>query len=244
MFKNIMLSLTFVTVFLFTGCAKIQTTASMPDYQKKVENKKNIIIVPPMVKVFELSSSGQELMDEWTQTASSNMQASLKNFISNRYSSNYEVLNLDNLSDEQKKIIKDSNNLMYRVTPSIITHALDHSFVKFKDKQKNFDYKLGTDISKINKTDDLFLFINGADSVQTAGKKTVETVKLIVGALLGIGIGGNYGGQTFVAVSLVDGKSGDIVWHNYYTSQGADDLREQISSDKVIQGLLNELPKI
>ena len=120
--------------------------------------------------------------------------------------------------------------------------SINHS-LNLRTKIKNFDYTLGNEVAQIGKTDDILLFINGIDRVQTQGKVAVEAVKAVVGALFGVAAG-NFGGETFTTVSLVDGKTGNILWYNYYFSKGTDDLRESVGTDNVVQGLLSELPQI
>jgi hypothetical protein len=231
-------------MFIFTGCANNQTHVSTPNFQKTVQNKQKIIVVPPAVKVYEVSSAGQELIDEWSQTATENMKDTLASYIKDKSEATFLLFNEKDFTAEQNKIIQSSNGLLSRVGNSIHLHALPNAFIPFKEKKENFNYTLGEELALAGKSDDLFLFITATDQVQTAGKKTAETVKLIVGALLGVGIGGDYGGYTFARVSLVDGKTGNILWYNYYLSKGTDDLRQTIGSTNVIKSLLHDLPKI
>jgi len=229
-----------VFIFMLSGCVTPKNSASIPNFKKEYKTKRNIIIVPPSVKMYEVSAAGEEEIQEWTKEAIYNMEISISKKISEKNLLNHKVLALDSLNNEEKNLILSSNNLMYRIAPSINYHALNRSIAKFDEKIKNFDYSIGDSLSKISEDGDLYLFVNGFDKVQSSGKKGVEVAKMIVGALFGIAAG-NFGGLTYSTMSLVDGKTGKILWYNYYISQGQVDLREEKGTDAVIEVLLNDL---
>lgn len=227
-------------LFVITGCTQPKTSVTIPNFKQEYKSKKKIIIVPPQIKMYEISAAGEEEIVEWTKQATVNMKNSISSEISNKNILNNEILDLTNLSKTDQESVINTQNLMYRVGESINFHALETSFYKFNNKMKNFDYKIGDQLANISQDGDLYLFINGFDKVQSSGKKAVETAKLIIGAIFGVAAG-DIGGITYSNITLVDGKTGKILWYKYYFSKGAVDLRTKEGTDVVIKDLLNDL---
>ncbi len=239
--KNFFYLIFIVSIFLFTGCSAPKNSVVIPNFKQEYKAKKNIIVVPPKIKVYEISAAGEEEMKEWSQLATSNMKQSLEEILASRNLINsYNILDLDTITEEDKTHIVNTNNLMYRVATSITYHALENSFFKFDEKIKNFDYSIGDALAENSNEGDVYLFINAFDKVQSSGKVAVETAKLVIGALFGIAAG-DFGGLTYSNIALVDAKTGKILWYNYYISKGQVDLREHSGTNEVVKVLLDDL---
>ncbi|QKF81322.1 hypothetical protein [Halarcobacter ebronensis] len=240
--KKILVPILFSFMALFiTGCS-IDYTASIPNFKQEYQTKKRIVIVPPSVKMYEISTGGvEEEISDWSKLAMENMQKSIINNLPKEQQLKYEVINYSTLPEFEKELITNSNNLLFRISPSIHQHALKISVAKFDEKIENFDYTIGDVLSNISETGDIYLFLNAEDRVQTSGKKAAEVTKAIIGALLfGVGVG-DIGGITFSSVAMVDAKTGKLMWYNYYISKGAVDLREEKGTDEVVKVLFNGL---
>ena len=233
----------YITLSSFiVGCVASKTSASIPNFKQEYEAKKRIVVVPPLVKMYEISTGGlEEEMTQWSTIAKNNLQNSILNTLSQNNFLKYEFVDYSSLSEIEKESILSSQNLMYRISPSINSHSLNISQSKFNEKLKNFDYSIGNSLSNISQDGDLYLFVNAYDKVQSSGKKAAEAVKVIVSALL-FGVGtADFGGITYSSISLVDAKTGKIMWYNYYFSKGQVDLRDKKGTDEVVKVLLDDL---
>jgi hypothetical protein len=104
-------------------------------------------------------------------------------------------------------------------------------------KDGKFDWSLGAGVGHFRERTgaDYALFVFLRDSYASPGR-----VALIVGAaLLGVGIPG---GQQYGFASLVDLRTGDIIWFNRLIDPGGD-LRTPEPARKAIKTLLTDLPQ-
>jgi hypothetical protein len=79
----------------------------------------------------------------------------------------------------------------------------------------------------------LFIYVN--DSYTSAGR----AVLMLGAAMLGVGI---HGGQQVAFVSLVDLRTGNILWFNV-RSDASGDLRDDKGAKSFVTGILADMPK-
>jgi hypothetical protein len=101
-------------------------------------------------------------------------------------------------------------------------------------KDGKFDWSLGPSVAAVSRAHDadyaLFLFVR--DSYATAGRVAV----IVVGALLGVGV---QGGTQVGFASVVDLRTGDIVWFNrLLRPQG--DLRTPEAAAETVRALVSD----
>lgn len=117
--------------------------------------------------------------------------------------------------------------------------AVSSNILKFRNlptTRNRFDWSLGKDAALLRAGSgaDYALFIVIRDSYTSEGRKALQ----VLGALLGIGIPG---GVQLGFASLVDLKSGDIVWYNLL-GRGEGDLRTPGPARAAVAALLAEFP--
>ena len=116
--------------------------------------------------------------------------------------------------------------------------VLNHHFgeLKLPTKQGSFDWSLGPGISEIGeKYDaDYALFSYYRDYQATGGRVAFA----VFAAVAGVGVSA---GLEVGFASLVDLRSGDIVWFNRVTS-GAGELREADQARAAVDRLFKDLP--
>ena len=120
---------------------------------------------------------------------------------------------------------------------AIITHQYDPSPFHLPTKTGKFDWSMGPDIQYLNKKygADYALFIFVRDSYASDGR----VAAMIIAAALGIGI---QGGVQLGFSSLVDLKSGEVVWFNrLFRTTG--DLRTPNGAKETVDMLLTDFPK-
>ncbi|HEY2346779.1 MAG TPA: hypothetical protein VGH80_13030 [Xanthomonadaceae bacterium] len=104
------------------------------------------------------------------------------------------------------------------------------------------DWSLGPGVSELRAATgaDYALFTYIRDSYASSGRKTLRVLGIIAGAAMGsyVDIGG--GAQVGVA-TLVDLRSGKVVWFNLMARQGGD-LRDADGAKATVEQMLKELP--
>lgn len=210
-------------IFL-TACAP--TYRIHPQFYKKIQSVKTVAIMPPNIKVYQLTAGGTtELMPEWTSEAQKSVLQAVEEEISSmdcfvcckpfptitaQIATNYQGLE-DNL--------KESQDLYEAVNSSIITHTY---IEVFPEKVKNFDYSLGSEIQELAQIAeaDALLFTWGVDYRATGGRKALGVLAAIVaGIRLSMGI-------TSLSAALVDSTTGSILWYNFKSYESGPDLRK------------------
>ena len=117
------------------------------------------------------------------------------------------------------------------------TMLLNELLIPLPTKAQKFDWTLGESVQKLrgNTDADYAMFVFIRDSYASTGRGAV----IAIGILLGVGIPG---GQQVGYASLVDLKSGDIVWFNRL-ARGGGDLRTPENAMESVKLLLANLPR-
>lgn len=104
-------------------------------------------------------------------------------------------------------------------------------------KNETFDWSLGPDVKTIGARHDAdyALFVYVRDSYTSAGRAAV----IFIGAILGAGI---QGGTQIGFASLVDLKTGEVVWFNRL-ARASGDLRSEKGATDTVAALLDNFPK-
>jgi hypothetical protein len=116
---------------------------------------------------------------------------------------------------------------------SVLLHQYLPGF-ELPSKDGKFDWSLGPSVAAVSRAHEadyaLFLFVR--DSYATAGRVAV----IVIGALLGVGV---QGGTQVGFASVVDLKTGDIVWFNrLLRPQG--DLRTPEAAAETVRALVSD----
>lgn len=119
---------------------------------------------------------------------------------------------------------------------TIIKHKLlPNKIFELPTKQDKFDWTLGRETTVFRQDDaDYGLFVYIRDSYTSAGRVAL----IVVAAILRVGVSG---GQTSAFASLVDLRTGDVVWFNLLGS-GSANLRTAETAREAMKELLTDLP--
>ncbi len=219
-----------LSVIMLAGCATTSVkTNSMASFQWTSPTKR-ILLVQPDVQLAELTAGGvTEPRADWTQTA----QGFIAKDIAAHFSTTgAEVIHADNLENPHDAQLAKLHGV---VGQSILLH-LYTPVLKLPNKGAALDWTLGPGTTDMRQRygADYALFIFVRDSYASAGR-----VAFIVGAaLLGVGVPG---GQQIGFASLVDLRTGDIVWFNRLLS-GTGDLRTEEPAQRTVNNLIKDLP--
>lgn len=251
MTKAIAAVLCFV-VFL-SGCAP--TFRQNQFLNERIRSARTIAVMPMDVDVYKVTAGGvRELIDEYSFEAKTSIKAALEEEVGKggKYSLKY-FPDPQGINDPRlKQLMKDAFCLFDAVNLAIIMHTYNTEYTIympykgiFEDRIKNFDYSLGPQISPLCDyfDADLLLFIKGGDSVSTGGRIALMALLTLVNAYYGSVTTHTNAGPPHLSVSLVDHKTGDILWYNFLCPEGGYNFRNKKSVAKFVNILLKDFPR-
>ena len=222
-----------ILVGFLHGCATTTQQASITQLDSAGEQAR-IVLMPLDVQLFLLTAGGvNEPQAEWTESAKQNMQSALKTFEGGRSLQFVNYVRPDE-SSLDASLLYELEKLHGAVGQAILFHKYQ---VALPTKKNVFDWTLGPEVRLIKERTnaDYALFLYIRDSYSSAGRVFVQ----LAAAMLGVGM---TGGQQLGFASLVDLKSGNVVWFNYLLS-GTGDLRTPDPALKTVNNLLKNLPE-
>jgi len=213
------------------GCAA-PVQRQTPQLQR-VEGTSTIVVMPLDVELAELTAGGlEEPRAEWTDAALKHMHAALE-----EEAKHYRVKLVDYRPERGSAQDRETSLELQRLHRAVGGAVLVHRYfpgLGLPSKDEKFDWSLGPAVAAIARTQDadyaLFLFVR--DRYASAGRVAV----MVIGALLGVGVPG--GAQVGFA-SVVDLKSGDIVWFNHL-ARAAGDLRTPEAAAETVKALVSD----
>jgi hypothetical protein len=224
----------YVLPVLLAACTQTDSLKTSQTFQRPPGTAR-VLLMPPDVELYELLASGlQEPRAAWTDAAKRNVDAALADLLrpKNAELLPYVVATADPAVERRHtQLIKLHDAVGY----SILAYQYGGPN-QLPVKKGKFDWTLGSDANLLQREfgADYALFVFLRDSYSSEGRKA-----LMVGmALLGIGVSG--GAQVGFA-SLVDLKSGNIVWFNRLISTTGD-LRTPQPAHEAVEELLRNQP--
>ena len=191
---------------------------------------KRIVLVAPDVELGELTAGGLlEPRADWSDSASHAVKAQLASALAGR---EIQVDAMETLTDPHDVQLAKLHGV---IGAEIIKQQLGIS--KLPTKKTALDWTLGPGTNQLRAAHhaDYALFVYVRDSYSSGGRKAM----MVLGALAGIGVSG--GNQNAFA-SLVDLRTGNIVWFNELTSPAGQDLRDGSGAAAFTANLLKDSP--
>lgn len=227
-----------VMLVVVIGCTPSYHLA--PDAGPQLGTVKRVVLLPPEVNVYELSTGGvREKMDEWSELARRNVVQSLFGSVAFMKGATVCSLETDRLSSAQIQNLKETTSLHDVVDASICQHT--YGDYAFDDKVKRFDYTLGPEVRGIDSTADVYIIVTGVDHISSSSRKAAQAGAVVLGALLGFGVAPS-GGVTAMTLSIVDASTGRVLWHSLRGSAGNHDLRNPASTSALVRDLFKNFP--
>lgn len=218
-----------------SGCGTIYRRS--PRFDTALPTLKTIAVLPSDVKVYKLSAGGgSEEMDEWSLTAKTNIEASLKKFLGDgsKYKLALTFITEDWMKANQKDLWRRQKAMYEAVVLSVIRHTYS-PVENFPQKIKNFDYTMGPDVGVLAQAlgVDGFIFVNASDTQETAGHVATSFMRAIV-------LGYYEVHPSFFCISLVDGKTGELLWFNVSPGQQNYNFLNPKHIDSIVQWVAKE----
>lgn len=219
-----------LAVTMLLGCqattVRKSTTAS---FDWSSTNKK-VVMVEPDVQLGSLQAGGGfEPRADWTSTALGLISKHVADRLSGK---GVELVRADDLTDAREIQLA---KLHGAVGQTIQLHLYNPA-LKLPTKGEALDWTIGPGANafRTHYGADYALFVYVRDSYTSAGR----AIMMIGAAILGVGV---QGGQQVGFASLVDLRTGNIVWFNRIAN-GSGDLRTDAPAKKTVEDLLRDLP--
>jgi hypothetical protein len=198
----------------------------------------SLVVMRPDVSVGSLTTGGMfEMREDWTDAARANLLAALKDQQAGRGGRTVIVERREDVGTDPARVA-DLERLHQAVGSAIALHKyLGATLPTKKDK---FDWTLGEEAVALGRASghDYALFLHAQDSFASTGRVALQVVGMLgcaVGACVVVG-----GGQQAAYASLVDLKTGDVVWFNALGSS-VGDIRTAEGARKMVDRLLDRM---
>ena len=190
---------------------------------------KRIVMIEPDVQLMELDAGGiYETRADWTKAAQTFIGEDLRAHFANR---GVELVNAERPTQRDIQLVK----LHAVVAQEILAHIYDRdASLRTKTSPRDWTLGPGTNEMRDRYGADYALFIFVRDSYATANRKTVEILGNLTGAKLDVATQSGF-------ASLVDLKTGNIVWFNRVLSQFGD-LRTKEPAQRTVDALIKDMP--
>jgi len=198
-----------------------------------------LIVMRPDIAVSLVTAGGQlEQREDWTLQARDNVLASLRSQQARRGGTTQIALTRAEAGSDDATII-ELNQLHEVVGQSIMLHKFSPGSA-LPSKKGKFDWTLGALATQYGGQSgyDYALFLFARDSFSSSGRAALQAV-----GVLGCMVGFCYipqGGIQQAFASLVDLKTGDVVWFNFLTSD-LGDIRTTEGANTMVAQLLNPM---
>lgn len=232
--RNVWQAWALVVMLLVAGCAtppqRVATDFRSTDLPPR------LVLMPLDVELSSLSAGGvTEPNAEWTEAAQKNMRLALVEEARTR-----RIVVDDYRDDRGTQGDRETADELIRLHRAVGAAIMIHDYVPgfaLPTRQKGATWGLGPEAVAIARSQeaDYALFFHVRDSYASAGRVAV----IVVGAILGVGIPG---GVQVGFASIVDLKSGEIVWFNRLV-RPVGDLRTPEAARETVNALLQDAPK-
>ncbi len=220
--------------FLLSACV-VNGPLTRADAITDQDMNSRVLVMPMDVELQELTAGGELLPQAaWTATGRANVAQAISALMAERGDA---LVNYGGADSEGE--IDAAHLQVVKLHGVVGGTIIAHSYIpalKLPTKDGKLDWTLGEQAAALRDSydADYALFVFFRDSFSTGGRAAV----VFFGALLGVHV---QGGLQIGFASLVDLRSGDVVWFNRLFSQ-AGDLRKPDMAHDATKTLLKDLP--
>ena len=220
--------------------ADVQFTPPQGDYR--------LLVLRPDVTVGALTTGGMvEPRAEWTEEARSNIIAALRAQQTSRGGKLTIVEHRNELPGVPEQELADVERLNFVVDESIVEHKYLGDYLPTK-RGRGLDWTLGADAVRLGQQSgyDYALFLHAEDQVASKGRIALGLVGL-AGCIVGFCAPNIGGAEQLDYASLVDLKTGEVVWFNVVDAASQvpgikfGDLRTPQGAAQMVERLLGRM---
>jgi hypothetical protein len=220
--------------------ADVQFTPPQGDYK--------LLVLRPDVTVGSLTTGGMvEPRADWTDEARANIIAALRAQQSERGGKAQFIEHRNELSGVSADELADVERLNFAVDQSIVDHKYLGDYLPTK-RGKGLDWTLGEDAVRLGQKTgyDYALFLHAEDEVASTGRIALGVIGL-AGCFVGFCAPNVGGANQLDYASLVDLKTGEVVWFNVVQAGSQvpgikfGDLRTSEGAAQMVERLLGRM---
>ena len=220
--------------------ADVEFTPPQGDYK--------LLVMRPDVSVGSVTTGGMvEPRADWTEQGRANLIAALKAQQAERGGNVLIMERRDSLQGIEPETIAELERLHYAVGQSIALHRYNNRNLPTK-RGKGLDWTLGQDAVRLGQRTgmDYALFLYAEDSFASTGRVALQVLG-VAGCLVGFCAPNIGGGGQFAYASLVDLRSGEVVWFNVLQAGtqiagiNLGDIRKPEGAAQMVDRLLNRM---
>lgn len=187
--------------------ADLQFTPPQGDYR--------LLVMRPDVTVNSVTTGGlPEPRADWTEQARANIITALRSQQAERGGKVQILTRRNQLSGVSEETVADLERLHSAVGNSIALHKYLGAYLPTKPR-RGLDYTLGSQAVEVGRKTgfDYALFLVAEDNIVSGGRVALQVLG-IAGCFVGFCAPNIGGGGQFAYASLVDLKTGEVVWFN------------------------------
>ena len=220
--------------------ADLQFTPPQGDYK--------LLVLRPDVAVGSLTTGGMvEPRADWTEQARTNIIAALRAQQAARGGKLTIVEHRNELAGVPEQELADVERLNFVVDESVVEHKYLGNYLPTK-RRSGLDWTLGEDAVRLGQKSgyDYALFLHAEDEVASKGRIALGVLGL-AGCILGFCAPNVGGAEQLDYASLVDLRTGDVVWFNVVDAASQvpgikfGDLRTPEGAAQMVERLLGRM---
>ena len=224
------LALLLLFAALSSGCVSTQVRTAEDDAGKPLRVDGTVVLVEPDIELYEIGAGGmQEPRQAWSNAARQQFPIAARDVLQAQGIPLKGDFFLPKDAGPENKL-RQLTLLNQAVSISILNYARADAL---RNKHGKFDWTLGPGVSALREATgaDYALFTYIRDSYTSGGRAAMRVIAFL---LLGGDIGG---GMQIGLASLVDLRTGQVVWHNLLLDQTGD-LRDMAGARETAGDLL------
>ena len=207
-----------------------------------------LLVMRPDVSVGSVTTGGMvEPRADWTEQARVNLIAAMKAQQAGRGGNVVIMDRRDSLPGIDPETIAELERLHYAVGQSIALHRYSGRYLPTK-RGKGLDWTLGQDAIRLGQQTDMdyALFLYAEDSFASTGRVALQVLG-VAGCVVGFCAPTLGGGGQFAYASLVDLRSGEVVWFNVLQARSQvaginmGDIRKPEGAAQMVDRLLDRM---
>jgi hypothetical protein len=222
-------------VLLLGACSTTSVRTASDTAGAPIRVHGSVVLIEPDIELYEITAGGmQEPRPAWTSDARRAYPAAVRALLAAHGTTllpDFVPPSILQPGDRTHQLLL----LHQAVASSIITHS--QTGADLATKHGRFDWTLGPGVSILHDATgaDYALFTYIRDSYTGSGRAAMR----VIGALL---LGGDIGGGVQVGIaSLVDLRTGQVVWFNLLIAETGD-LRDEAGARATVASLLKDVP--
>lgn len=221
----------FLIAVMFSGCVSTRNVQQVDKLESIAENPR-VILMPPDIRYYLLTAGGlPEPHAEWTNAAQKNFTNAMQNFAES-IGTDLTILDADDIGEMEFEY----ERLHAAVGATILNYHFGMMKLPSKNSGQIFDWSLGPGVNALadDHNADYALFVYYRDYQASGGRVAFAILAAAAGGYVQTGSESGF-------ASLVDLRTGDVVWFNV-VGAGSGEMREESGAASAVKTLFKDIP--